>query len=63
MLVSKSNGFNASAVLGSGSYNENKSSKHMELLAHSILKLICKVSRAPRYVSDAASLQINFKIL
>ncbi|EGM7978506.1 DUF5507 domain-containing protein, partial [Escherichia coli] len=42
MLVSKSNGFNASAVLGSGSYNENKSSKHMELLAHSILKLICK---------------------
>ena len=26
MLVSKSNGFNASAVLGSGSYNENKSS-------------------------------------
>ena len=41
MLVSKSNGFNASAVLGSGSYNENKSSKHMELLAHSILKLIC----------------------
>ncbi|EFU0738740.1 TPA: DUF5507 domain-containing protein, partial [Escherichia coli] len=25
MLVSKSNGFNASAVLGSGSYNENKS--------------------------------------
>ncbi len=36
MLVSKSNGFNASAVLGSGSYNENKSSKHMELLAHHI---------------------------
>ena len=32
MLVSKSNGFNASAVLGSGSYNENKSSKYMELL-------------------------------
>ncbi|EHT7006841.1 DUF5507 domain-containing protein, partial [Escherichia coli] len=27
MLVSKSNGFNASAFLGSGSYNENKSSK------------------------------------
>ncbi|HFO8793818.1 TPA: DUF5507 domain-containing protein, partial [Escherichia coli] len=25
MLVSKSNGFNASAVLGSGSYHENKS--------------------------------------
>ncbi|HAN7039199.1 TPA: hypothetical protein IF294_004854, partial [Escherichia coli] len=24
MLVSKGNGFNASAVLGSGSYNENK---------------------------------------
>ena len=44
MLVSKSNGFNASAVLGSGSYNENKSSKHMELLAHSILKLICNAN-------------------
>ncbi|WP_180358820.1 YpjCB family protein, partial [Escherichia coli] len=27
MLVSKNNGFNASAVLGSGSFNENKSSK------------------------------------
>ena len=25
--------------------------------------IFCKVSRAPRYVSDAASLQINFKIL
>ncbi|EOL8107171.1 TPA: DUF5507 domain-containing protein, partial [Escherichia coli] len=26
MLINKSNGFNASAVWGSGSYNENKSS-------------------------------------
>ncbi|EER6145192.1 hypothetical protein FSP30_005211, partial [Escherichia coli] len=25
MLINKSNGFNASAVWGSGSYNENKS--------------------------------------
>ncbi|EEY9881770.1 TPA: hypothetical protein IE973_005435, partial [Escherichia coli] len=49
MLVSKSNGFNASAVLGSGSYNENKSSKHMELLAHSILKLICKEAASETY--------------
>nr|HEG7848099.1 DUF5507 domain-containing protein [Escherichia coli] len=49
MLVSKSNGFNASAFLGSGSYNENKSSKHMELLAHSILKLICKEAASETY--------------
>ncbi|MCS1254762.1 DUF5507 domain-containing protein, partial [Escherichia coli] len=49
MLVSKSNGFNASAVLGSGSYNEKKSSKHMELLAHSILKLICKEAASETY--------------
>lgn len=49
MLVSKSNGFNASAVLGSGSYNENKSSKHMELLAHSIVKLICKEAASATY--------------
>lgn len=42
MLVSKSNGFNVSVVLGSGSYNENKFFKYMELLVYSILKLICK---------------------
>ena len=57
MLVSKSNGFNASAVLGSGSYNENKSSKHMELLAHSILKLICKEAASETYRGALETLQ------
>ncbi|MEG8205867.1 DUF5507 domain-containing protein, partial [Escherichia coli] len=49
MLINKSNGFNASAVWGSGSYNENRSSKHMELLAHSIVKLICKEAASETY--------------
>ncbi len=57
MLVSKSNGFNASAVLGSGSYNENKSSKHMELLAHSILKLVCKEAASETYRGALETLQ------
>ena len=57
MLVSKSNGFNASAVLGSGSYNENKSSKHMELLAHSILKLIWKEAASETYRGALETLQ------
>lgn len=57
MLVSKSNGFNASAVLGSGSYNENKSSKHMELLAHSIVKLICKEAASGTYRGALETLQ------
>lgn len=57
MLVSKSNGFNASAFLGSGSYNENKSSKHMELLAHSILKLICKEAASETYRGALETLQ------
>ncbi|HCQ8907038.1 TPA: DUF5507 domain-containing protein [Escherichia coli] len=60
MLVSKSNGFNASAVLGSGSYNENKSSKHMELLAHSIVKLICKEAASETY---RGALEILQKIM
>ena len=49
MLINKSNGFNARAVWGSGSYNENRSSKHMELLAHSIVKLICKEAASETY--------------
>ncbi|EFM2180539.1 hypothetical protein HCQ71_004449 [Escherichia coli] len=57
MLVSKSNGFNASAVLGSGSYNENKYSKHMELLAHSIVKLICKEAASATYRGALETLQ------
>ncbi|EEV1761972.1 YpjCB family protein [Escherichia coli] len=60
MLVSESNGFNASAVLGSGSYNENKSSKHMELLAHSIVKLICKEAASETY---RGALEILQKIM
>ncbi|EFP5579171.1 TPA: DUF5507 domain-containing protein, partial [Escherichia coli] len=42
MLVSKSNGHNVNTVLGSGSCNENNSSNPMELLAYSIINLICK---------------------
>ncbi|EFN7354791.1 hypothetical protein EJO61_24110, partial [Escherichia coli] len=49
--------FNASAVLGSGSYNENKSSKHMELLAHSIVKLICKEAASETYRGALETLQ------
>ncbi|EES4407517.1 TPA: DUF5507 domain-containing protein [Escherichia coli] len=60
MLINKSNGFNASAVLGSGSYNENKSSKHMELLAHSIVKLICKEAASETY---RGALEILQKIM
>ncbi len=57
MLINKSNGFNASAVLGSGNYNENKSSKHMELLAHSIVKLICKEAASETYRGALETLQ------
>ncbi|HHL6480472.1 TPA: DUF5507 domain-containing protein [Escherichia coli] len=57
MLINKSNGFNASAVLGSGSYNKNKSSKHMELLAHSIVKLICKEAASETYRGALETLQ------
>ena len=60
MLINKSNGFNASAVLGSGSYNENKSFKHMELLAHSIVKLICKEAASETY---RGALEILQKIM
>ncbi|WP_179138826.1 YpjCB family protein, partial [Escherichia coli] len=42
MLVSKSNEINTSTFINSGSCNERKSSKSMELLAYSIIKLICK---------------------
>ncbi|HFS3073710.1 TPA: DUF5507 domain-containing protein [Escherichia coli] len=57
MFSIKNNGFNASAVLGSGSYNENKSSKHMELLAHSIVKLICKEEASETYRGALETLQ------
>ena len=57
MLVSKSNGFNASAVLGSGSCNENNSSNPMELLAYSIIKLICKEAASGMYRGALETLQ------
>ncbi|WP_105477384.1 YpjCB family protein [Escherichia coli] len=57
MFSIKSNGFNASAGLGSGNYNENKSSKHMELLAHSIVKLICKEDASETYRGALETLQ------
>ncbi|ELK1277441.1 DUF5507 domain-containing protein [Escherichia coli] len=43
--------------MGSGSYNENKSSKHMELLAHSIVKLICKEAASETYRGALETLQ------
>ena len=49
MLVSKSNGFNTSAVLASRNYNENNSSNPMGLLAYSILNLICKEAASGTY--------------
>ncbi|EFH5330713.1 hypothetical protein GQK78_23455, partial [Escherichia coli] len=39
------------------SYNENKSSKHMELLAHSIVKLICKEAASETYRGALETLQ------
>ncbi len=42
MLVSKNNEFNTSSFIDSGNCNERKSSESMELLAYSIINLICK---------------------
>ena len=49
MLVSKSNEINTSTFINSGSCNERKSSKSMELLAYSIIKLICKEAASGTY--------------
>ncbi|MCK3477939.1 DUF5507 domain-containing protein [Escherichia coli] len=49
MLVSKSNEINTSTFINSGSCNERKSSKSMELLAYSIIKLICKEAATGTY--------------
>ncbi|EFJ4393628.1 hypothetical protein A4G47_005143, partial [Escherichia coli] len=49
MLVSKSNGHNVNTVLGSRSCNENNSSNPMELLAYSIINLICKEAASGTY--------------
>ena len=49
MLVSKSNEINTSTFINSGNFNERKSSKSMELLAYSIIKLICKEAASGTY--------------
>ncbi|HAH2113885.1 TPA: DUF5507 domain-containing protein [Escherichia coli] len=49
MLVSKSNEINTSTFINSGNCNERKSSKSMELLAYSIIKLICKEAASGTY--------------
>ncbi|HHY1722516.1 TPA: DUF5507 domain-containing protein, partial [Escherichia coli] len=50
-------GFNASAVLAMRDCNENNSSNPMELLAHSIIKLICKEAASVTYCSALETLQ------
>ena len=57
MLVSKSNGHNVNTVLGSGSCNENNSSNPMELLAYSIIILICKEAASGTYRGALETLQ------
>ncbi|EHH7569031.1 hypothetical protein J5K63_004714, partial [Escherichia coli] len=57
MLVSKSNEINTSAVLASRNYNENNSSNPMGLLAHSIVKLICKEAASETYRGALETLQ------
>ncbi|EEV5583572.1 DUF5507 domain-containing protein [Escherichia coli] len=57
MFSIKSNGFNASAVLAMRDCNENNSSNPMELLAHSIIKLICKEAASVTYCSALETLQ------
>ena len=57
MLVSKSNGHNVNTVLGSGSCNENNSSNPMELLAYSVINLICKEAASGTYRGALETLQ------
>lgn len=57
MLVSKSNGHNVNTVLGSVSCNENNSTNTMELVAHSIIKLICKEAASGTYRGALETLQ------
>ncbi|HGU9704318.1 TPA: DUF5507 domain-containing protein [Escherichia coli] len=57
MLVSKSNEIITSAVLASRNYNENNSSNPMGLLAHSIVKLICKEAASETYRGALETLQ------
>ncbi|HHL7322072.1 TPA: DUF5507 domain-containing protein [Escherichia coli] len=57
MLVSKSNGHNVNTVFGSVSCNENNSTNTMELVAHSIIKLICKEATSGTYRGALETLQ------
>lgn len=57
MLVSKSNELNTSAFFASRNYNGNNSSNPMELLAHSIIKLICKEAASATYCGTLETLQ------
>ncbi|EIY9046418.1 TPA: hypothetical protein JTP90_004439 [Escherichia coli] len=57
MLVSKSNELNTSAFFASRYYNGNNSSNPMELLAHSIIKLICKEAASATYCGALETLQ------
>ena len=57
MLVSKSNGHNVNTVFGSVSCNENNSTNTMELVAHSIIKLICKEAASVTYRGALETLQ------
>lgn len=57
MLVSKSNELNTSAFFASRNYNGNNTSNPMELLAHSIIKLICKEAASATYCGALETLQ------
>ncbi|EFC1356511.1 DUF5507 domain-containing protein [Escherichia coli] len=57
MLVSKSNELNTSAFFASRNCNGNNSSNSMELLAHSIIKLICKEAASATYRGALETLQ------
>ena len=57
MLVSKSNELNTSAFFASRNCNGNNSSNPMELLAHSIIKLICKEAASATYRGALETLQ------
>lgn len=57
MLVSKNNEFNTSSFIDSGNCNERKSSESMELLAYSIINLICKKAASGMYRGALETLQ------
>ena len=57
MLVSKNNEFNTSSFIDSRNCNERKSSESMELLAYSIINLICKKAASGMYRGALETLQ------